>query len=1053
MSRLSPGRIKTGSRGRSGLTANLTLRDSNIEKILRSPKDAEPKLRALGFEDWEGAIKNLELLSTGALRDKLDMVLETALSSPSPDGALNNLETIVKEIPAPLFSEFLTDDKDLQRLITLCGSSPFLSGIIARNPDFFKGLFLGRELGLTKVESDFRGELAALTAEVKDFSAMAKTLRLYKQKEFLRLGARDLLGLSSVEELTGELSDLASASLASALDFSWRGLKEKWGSPLYTDADGSVKEAGFAVIGLGKLGGGELNFSSDIDIIYIYSSDKGETSGGRKSGISLHEFFVKLSHEANKLISSVTEDGFVFRIDLDLRPDGRSGDMANSLRSLEVYYESWGQTWERSAMIKARPVAGDTALGKAFLEMIRPFVFRRYLDFGSIEEIKSMKERIDLSLLRRNPDTVDVKLGQGGIREIEFFCQALQLINGGKDPEIREKNTLKALEKLLLRGLINGSEAGVLKEGYVFLRRLEHRIQIVEGRQSQAIPASARELERLARMMGFKDSQKKAGEYFWEEYKARTSAVHDIYRSLFYKVAGKEAGPEVLALFSPDTSDEEAGARLKELGFKDAKTALRNLTLLREPVHARLGARTRLLLQKLAPMLFNGAAASPDPDRALGHIERFVSAVGARASYYSLLAENPPVIVELTRLFGTSVFLSRVLIERPEGLEILLSRELSIPYKTSFLTELDTKGEYGEALDELRRLKNQEVFRIGVNDILGNLTLRQVSFQITRLAEASLEAACKIAANELGRLYGKPGGDSGEARFSVIGLGKLGGRDLSYGSDLDIIFIYSDTDESCSTTGPKVISNHEYFVKLGQRIISVLTLRTNAGFVFNVDTRLRPSGSSGPLVVSSSSFLKYHREKTAVWERQAFIKARGVAGSIDFAKEVLPELSEIIYSKTLTDYDISELLRIRCRMEAEIAKEDSTRYNIKTGKGGLVDIEFLTQALQLKHGSIKKLRTPYTLKALRRLTDEGIVASGDYAFLKKAYGFLRLLEARLRVVHDSAEGYLIKGSDELVTLARMAGYTGADADERLMTDYSGYTQRVRELYLKYLRAF
>jgi [glutamine synthetase] adenylyltransferase / [glutamine synthetase]-adenylyl-L-tyrosine phosphorylase len=490
------------SRSRSSDTTNLTLTYSNIEKILRSPKEAEPKLRALGFEDGKGAIKNLELLSTGSLRDKLDMVLDTAISSPSPDGALNNLETIVKEIPAPLFSEFLSDDKNLQRLMTVCGSSPFLSGILARNPVFFKGLFSGGALFHTKVESDFRSELTALTAEVKDFAAMAKTLRLYKQKEFLRLGSRDLLGLSSVEELTGELSDLASASLSSAIDFSLRELKGKWGRPLYAGTDGSIKEAGFAVIGLGKLGGRELNFSSDIDIIYIYSSDKGETEGGKLAGISLHEFFVKLSHEVNKLISSVTEDGFVFRIDLDLRPDGRSGDMANSLRSLEVYYESWGQTWERSAMIKARPVAGDPALGKAFLDMIRPFVFRRYLDFGSIEEIKSMKERIDLSLLRRNPDTVDVKLGQGGIREIEFFCQALQLINGGKDPDVREKKTLKAIERLFQKRHINEVEAGVLKEGYVFLRRLEHRIQIVEGRQSQAIPASPKELESRRVLLG-----------------------------------------------------------------------------------------------------------------------------------------------------------------------------------------------------------------------------------------------------------------------------------------------------------------------------------------------------------------------------------------------------------------------------------------------------------------------------------------------------------------------------------------------------------------------
>src|SRR3989338_11111622 len=354
-----------------------------------------------------------------------------------------------------------------------------------------------------------------------------------------------------MQETTEELSGLASASLEIAYWFCLAQLKAEYGTPLYIDLDGSEKESEFVIIGMGKLGGRELNFSSDIDIIYIYSSDKGETTGivkspsppfmkGGREGISgkihLHTFYVKLSEMITKLIGSITEDGVVFRVDLNLRPEGKNGDLANSLRSAEIYYESWGQTWERAAMIKARPVAGSMELGEAFLKMVEPFLYRRYLDFTAIEEIKGMKEKIDMSLLRAAPDVVDVKLGIGGIREIEFFAQAIQLINGGKDKLIREKNTLSAIEALKKgRYITPPDSADSLKQAYIFLRNLEHRIQIVEGRQTQVIPASNSEIERLARMLGFKDTRDRKGtEQFWNEYKRQTGIVHEIYDVLFY---------------------------------------------------------------------------------------------------------------------------------------------------------------------------------------------------------------------------------------------------------------------------------------------------------------------------------------------------------------------------------------------------------------------------------------------------------------------------------------------------------------------------------------
>ncbi|MBI5809966.1 MAG: bifunctional [glutamate--ammonia ligase]-adenylyl-L-tyrosine phosphorylase/[glutamate--ammonia-ligase] adenylyltransferase, partial [Deltaproteobacteria bacterium] len=644
-----------------------------------------------------------------------------------------------------------------------------------------------------------------------------------------------------------------------------------------------VKEAEFAVIGLGKLGGRELNFSSDIDIIYIYSSDKGETAGveGKEAStrISLHDFFVKLSVMVTRLMAGVTEDGFVFRTDLDLRPEGRGGDMANSLRSAEIYYESWGKSWERAAMIKARPVAGSLAVGEGFLSMIRPFVYRRYLDFTAIEEIKSMKERIDLSLLRRAPDAVDVKLGAGGIREIEFFLQALQLIHGGKDKDVREKNTLKAVEKLRDKGFIKEEDARLLSDGYIFLRSLEHRIQIVDERQSHAIPAKPHELTRLARMMGFADTEAKpAGEQFWDEYRKKTSSVHGIYRTLFYKETSfKDIPGDILTLLSPDIPEDEAVIILSRLGFKDPEAAHKNISMIRNgPLSRRLFASAQVLLQRLLPVFIAKASAAPDPDRALLHLERFISAIGGRTAFYALLSENPAALDELVKLFGTSVFLSRGLIDHPENRDILLSKELSIPYKKkeavleAFLKEsLDPAKDYEERLDSLRRMRNQEIMRIGMNDTAGGLNQHQVSIQITFLAEVCLEAAYRVALDELKRLVGIPPKGSS---FTVLGLGKLGGRELIYGSDLDIVFVYEDAPSSGDApyagdaNQRKDGGNHEFFIKLGQRIISILTLRTREGFLFNVDTRLRPSGSSGPLVVSLSSIINYHKGKTMIWE-------------------------------------------------------------------------------------------------------------------------------------------------------------------------------------------
>lgn len=1013
-------------------------------------KKTGTELQSLGFDDGNKARKGLSALSKGALKNSLEDVLEFVLSSPNPDDSLSNIERVIEGAPEESVKKLSKNKESLKRLAFLAGSSRYLSGFLAQNPDWLKGLFLENGLNQEKDLATFEKELAEFCRGAIEFSDIAKRLRVYRNKEYLRLGARDLFKMSSMERTAKEISDLASASLDIGIKFVLIELKKSYGAPYYIDEDGKEKEAGFSVIALGKLGGRELNFLSDIDIIYLYSSDKGETSGtGRKesSKLSLHAFFVKVSEKLTKLISQPTEDGFVFRIDLDLRPEGRSGDIANSLRSAEIYYESWGQMWERNAMIKARPVAGNEELGTAFMKMITPFTYRKYLDFTSIEEIKAMKEKIDLARIRDKNQAINVKLGKGGIREAEFFCQALQLIYGGKDPEIRDNSTLRAMEKLRAKDLLSQKDAETLKDGYVFLRNLEHRLQMVEGLQTQNLPEREEDILRIAKTMGFAS----IGE-FLKALKEKTDSIHGVFRGLFYKSKDIKEGitEEVFAALSDDASEKQRLFAVKSLGFKDAETALKNTLLLRgASPFLHLTQKARVLLEKLSPLLLFRASTSPDPDMALSNIERFISAAGSRVGIYSLLAENTPLITELMKIFGGSAFLSNMLAEKPENLDILLSKDVARPVKTEeeFTKEMldiaAKSADYEQTLDNLRRYKKQEFFRIGTKDLLGELSGEDVSKQISSLASASLEAAYKTTTKELVKKYGTPG----DKRFAVLGLGKLGGGELIYGSDLDIIFVYAENPKKNETSGPKVVSNHEFYAHAAQKMISVLSLRTNEGFLFNVDARLRPSGSSGPLVVSKTALLDYQKEKASVWERQALTRVSAVAGDRDFGLDIIKELSDIIYSKGLAKEDVSELLRIRKRMEDEIAKETGTRFDIKAGKGGMVDVEFLVQALLLRHGKEKKLRSPNTVDALANLFEAGILKEKDYNALSGAYRFYRRIETKLRIVQDSSVCVLIKGSVETDSLAKKTGYKGI-AGEKLISDYIKKKEEVRGIYLK-----
>lgn len=1037
-----------------------------VESVRSEKKEEAGELVVqLGFKEPGKSLANISILmNCDSFNETREQLIIEAIASPDKDMALNNLERFISSLPEEFNKKGLFENDKLKALCTLFGGSSFLTNIAIRRPDFIRWLIAEDNLSKTTSLSEKTDELRKSLYSVDNMTSLQETLRLFKAREYLRIGLRDLMGFAPLVEVMAEISDLASACLQGTYEASSSILKKEYGIPLYTDIDEAEKEADFVILGMGKFGGRELNFSSDIDLIFLYRSDKGETSGIKDGSnkIALHEYFIRLGKMLVKAMNEVTKDGFVFRVDMDLRPEGQSGDLACSLRSAEIYYESWGQTWERSAMLKAKPVAGSISLGEEFLKTIRPFMYRKFLDFTAIEEIRAMKNKIDASIARDDQLLTNLKLGTGGIREIEFFIQALQLINAGKIKSLRERNSLSSLKKLQTASLISDEEEKKLGEAYTFLRSVEHRIQIFQERQTHTLPSDKGELEKLATRVGYRDNPL---EEFMLDHQKHTKNVKEIYASLFHEAADKlkeGKSPEIIELLEGVLGDEEAMEKLLSYGFKDALAALKNLSLLwNGPPFAHFTEKNRSVLRRVAPLIFEEIVASPEPDMALNTFEKFISAVGARASFYSLLAENHHVIKFLVGLFGTSSFLSKILLSHPETLDSFVSPGASSPIKTKdeirdeLMAIVTPDKDFEDKLDLMRRFRNVEMLRIGMNDIYGEIDLKEVSTQLSALADASLELASAIALEKMKEKYGTPmtrkDDKELEANMVTIGMGKLGGEEMAYSSDLDIIFIYSGNGE---TSGEykgqkelKIISNQDFFARVGQQIISILTIPTREGYLFKVDMRLRPSGSSGTLVASLDSFADYHNKSSQTWERQSLTRARLAGGDKEFGRRVISVIEDSVYKKGASAEVGAEIARVRTRMEIELAKEKDGIYNVKTGRGGLVDIEFLVQFLLLKHGAEKpEIRTPNTLLALDRIKDAEVLSKEEHNLLSETYVFLRTIENGLRIVHDQSVNRLDTNSKDFKMLARRLNYDSSE----LLTEYKLRTSRTRNIYSSYL---
>ena len=777
---------------------------------------------------------------------------------------------------------------------------------------------------LTERRPFSRAELIEALAGSTDDSetAIKRRLRVLRQRVFLRVMARDLGGTADLSEVCTSMSDLADESIVAALAWAEARVSADHGLPRGARGDRQP----LVVVGMGKLGGGELNVSSDIDLVFVYP-EEGETDGGRP--LSNHEYFARVGRKLIGLLAEVTEDGFVFRVDMRLRPYGEAGPLVASFDALETYFVTQGREWERYAWIKARAITGAGPATEALSAFVRPFVFRKYLDYATLTAMRRLHAEVRSEVARREL-AEHVKLGPGGIREIEFVAQALQLVRGGRDTELMVRPTLQVLARLAERRLLPERAARELSEAYVFLRNLEHRLQYVDDRQTHTVPSDPAERTRIAAMSGFAS---------WDAFAPRLADVRKNVTEHFGAVFAESQDTTGAEL--KQESGEALERRLAKHGFRDPQGSGMRLAALRSSQrYAQLPDDSRRRLDTLVPLLMEAAAGTAEPDTTFVRGLDLIEAIARRAAYLALLAEHPQALERVAKMISVSSWAAEFVTRHPLLLDELLDdRELYKPpdwpaFGRTLRAQLATHaGDTEREMNVLREQHQAQVFRLLAQDLAGLLTVERLADHLSALADLALEVALERAWSELrGRHI------EGAPRFAVIGYGKLGGKELGYASDLDLIFLYDDPDERAP----------EVYARLGQRINNWLTSRTSSGVLFETDLRLRPSGASGLLVSSLEAFDEYQEKQAWVWEHQALTRARYCAGDkrIGDAFEAIRE--RILRRPRESAPFAREVLEMREKM-FDAHPNTSGLFDVKHGRGGMIDLEFIVQFLVLRH--------------------------------------------------------------------------------------------------------
>jgi glutamate-ammonia-ligase adenylyltransferase len=968
-------------------------------------------------------------------------LLAELAGAPDPDMALNNLERYAEVVDRAVFFGTLAAHPGAVHLLTrLGGSSQFLADALRRRPNVLAWLLEPRTMRQWLAD-DLEADLAQALAPFAAREARMNALRRFKYRQLLRIASRDLLGDADLTVTTEELSRLADACLAAAWRVADADLRAQVGGPLTPEG----RPAGMAVIGMGKLGGNELNYSSDIDLMFVYGED-GQTAGGPGGRMDNGEYFARVARDLVAFLETVTDEGNVFRVDLRLRPEGRMGPVILSLDGYRTYYRERAALWERQALLKARVCAGDERVGARFADLVRETAFRPGIDATVVAAIRGMKREIDRHLRARPGEgaaaaLTNVKLGRGGIREIEFLVQALQLLYGGDDAWLRERTTLKALFRLTERGYLAPDLGRTLSDAYVHLRTVEHRLQILHEFQTHSLPGDAGELGRLARRAGFPGSPRQAAQRFRRRHRQVTAAVHRAFRGFFSERA--DAGAARVRL--PSLLSLEA------TGFRDPERARHNLRLILEgrPLVPYAGA-LRGALQRLFPVLLDALWKSPDPDEALNQFERFLSAAGPRAGLIELLASDPAVLTGLMRLCAGGDLLTQLLITQPELLTSLADQDrLRRPrrereFRAALAPVFETGLPVADRRDRLRRIKQAEELSVVWRYLLGVTGIDGYSREMTGLAEATLAAGWLLALAPLVERHGVPRDAAGRFVPAVlVGLGKLGGRELTTGSDLDVFLVFADEGR---TDGETPVDAHTFWSAVVERLAGALGDITAAGVAFPVDLRLRPGSKGSGFASSLAAAERYYREYGDLWERQTLTRTRVLLGDAALARRVKRAIRAYVYGQPLPRQGLEEIAAVRRRMEIELGVETPGRFHVKYGRGGLVDVEFLVQALQLVHGArVPDVRRATTTAALAALGRAGVVPAATAADLVEHYRFLRRVSAALRLLSVRPPDTLELAGPIPQRVASALDYPSRDA---FLTDYRTRTGAVRAAWMQ-----
>lgn len=891
------------------------------------------------------------------------------------------------------------DGETCEQIFRVWGSSEFATQFCIRHSGEFAAMLQQQRLQNAATIDELESIVRQAFIEVSDENELMRALRMVRQRETVRCVWREVLGLATVEETLHSVTIIAETLVDVALLWLYDQACDKpSGAPTQTE---NARAGGMAVLGMGKLGGRELNFSSDIDLIFFFP-ESGETTGERP--ITHEQFFSRLGKSLIRVLDSVTGEGFVYRVDMRLRPFGESGPLVVSMASMENYYVVHGREWERYALIKARTIAGDYDEGEQLLQMLQGFMYRRYLDYGAIESLRDMKIMISREAARRYSGD-HVKLGPGGIREVEFIAQLFQLIHGGRDRNLRSSSLKTVLDYLPERGLIPQEAVDELYGAYCYLRRVENFLQMVRDQQTHQLPDNDTDKWRLLLAMGCG-----SWEVFMQTLDTHRDRVQSHFSSLFMdQVGGTDAeedeGREVDLIWNAlNSGSEDVVESLKIAGFKDPQKAQNTLLkLLHEKKIVALTEQGKKRLDQLMPQALEAVLQTDTPEIALERLIYILLAVARRTVYLALLFEQPQVLAQLVRLCAASPWFRDYIAAQPILMDGLIDTATlySPPDKAGLAQELEDElarldpEDEEQIIDRLRSFKKMQVFRVAAADIVGALPIMKVSDHLTWLAEVVLERVIAEAWRKMAKKYGEPtceiDGKPHSAKIAVVGYGKLGGWEMGYSSDLDIVFLHDSAGKKQVTNGAKSIDNAVFFARLGQRIIHMLTVFTPAGELYEVDMRLRPSGNSGLLVTSLEAFERYQRKEAWIWEHQALVRARQVAGSDDIGARFRTVRDSILQEQRDRYALAQEVRQMRERMWEEQGTLKDDGFHLKKSPGGIVDIEFVVQYLVLAHAHIHSELTIWSdnIRILDTLSESGVIDEETASGLADTYRSMR----------------------------------------------------------------